>query len=75
MEDFIVEIFTQSCSKKGEGAFTGNIVQDAGLRPVGVRAYAPEGMGTINTAAIIVPKQSKELAHILVTVDVSKQVQ
>ena len=62
MEDLIVEIFTQSCSKNGEGAFTGDIVQDA-------------GMGTIDTAAIIVPKQFKEPAHILVTVDVSKQVQ
>ncbi len=38
-------------------------------------AYAPEGMGTINTAPIIVTKQFKELTHILVTVDVSKQVQ
>jgi hypothetical protein len=62
MEDFIVEIVSQSCSKNGEGGFTGNIVQDA-------------GMGTINTAAIIVTKQFKELSHILVTVDVSKQVQ
>ena len=62
VEDFIVEIFTQSCSKNREGAFTGDIVYDA-------------GMGTINTAAIIVTKQFKELAHILVTVDVSKQVQ
>ena len=58
----MVEIFTQSCSKNGEGGFTGDIVQDA-------------GMGTINTAAIIVPKQFKKLAHILVTVDVAKQVQ
>jgi hypothetical protein len=40
-----------------------------------VLAYAPEGMGTINTAPIIVTKQFKELAHILVTIDVSKQVQ
>ena len=71
----MIEIFTQSCSKNGEGAFTGNIVKDAGLRPVGVLAYAPEGMGTIDTAPIIVTKQFKELAHILVTVDVSKQVQ
>ena len=62
MEDFIVEIFAQSCSKNGEGGFTGDIVQDA-------------GMGTIDTAAIIVTKQFKELAHILVTVDVPKQVQ
>ena len=62
VEDFIVEIFTQSCSKNREGAFTGDIVQDAGV-------------GAINTAAIIVTKQFKELAHILVTVDVSKQVQ
>ena len=62
MEDLIVEIFAQSCSKNGEGGFTGDIVQDA-------------GMGTINPAAIIVTKQFKELAHILVTVDVSKQVQ
>ena len=58
----MVEIFAQSCPKNGEGAFTGNIVQDA-------------GMGTIETAAIIVTKQLKEFAHILVTVDVSKQVQ
>ena len=62
MEDLIVEIFAQPCSKNGEGGFTGDIVQDA-------------GMGTISTAAIIVTKQFKELAHILVTVDVSKQVQ
>ena len=58
----MIEIFTQSCSKNGEGSFTGDIVQDA-------------GMATISTAAIIVTKQFKELAHILVTVDVSKQVQ
>ena len=58
----MVEIFTQPCSKNGEGAFTGNIVKDA-------------GMSTINTAPIIVTNQFKELAHILVTVDVSKQVQ
>jgi hypothetical protein len=62
MEDFIVEIFAQSCSKNGESGFTGDIVQDA-------------GMGAIKTAAIIVTKQFKEFAHILVTVDVSKQVQ
>ena len=58
----MVEIFAQSCSKNGESGFTGNIVQDA-------------GMGAIETAAIIVTKQFKEFAHILVTVDVSKQVQ
>ena len=58
----MAEIFAQSCSKNGEGGFTGNIVKDA-------------GMGTIDTAPIIVTKQFKELAHILVTVDVSKQVQ
>ena len=58
----MVEIFTQSCSKNGEGAFTGDIVQDA-------------GMGTISPAAIIVTNQFKELAHILVTVDISEQVQ
>ena len=38
-------------------------------------AYAPEGMGTINTAAVFVTEQFKELAHIFVAVDVSKQVQ
>ena len=62
MEDFIVETFAQSCSKNGEGAFTGNSVPDT-------------GMGAINTAPIFVTKQFEELAHILVTVDVSKQVQ
>ena len=58
----MVEIFAQSCSKNGEGGFTGDIVQDA-------------GMGTINSAAVFVTKQFKELAHILVTVNVAKQVQ
>ena len=71
----MVEIFSKSYSKNGEGGFTGDIVQDAGLRPVGVRAYAPEGMGAIDSAAVFVTKQFKELAHILVTVDVPKQVQ
>jgi hypothetical protein len=32
-------------------------------------------MGTIDSAPIIVTKQFKELAHILVTVDIPKQVQ
>ena len=26
MEDFIIEIFAQPCSKNGEGGFTGDIV-------------------------------------------------
>ena len=44
MENFIVEIFAQSCSKNGEGAFTGDIVQDAGLRPaVGANSGRPMG--------------------------------
>ena len=58
----MIEIFTQSCSKNGEGSFTGDIVQ-----------YA--GMATISPAAIIIAQQFEELAHIMVTVDVSKQVQ
>jgi len=62
MEDFIIEVFAQPCSKNGEGSFTGDIVQDAGV-------------GAIGPAAIIVTNQFKELAHILVTVDVAEQIQ
>ena len=57
----MVEIFAQSCSKNGEGGFTGNIAQDA-------------GMGTISPPPIIVTKQLKEFSHILMSIDISKQV-
>ena len=63
MEDMIVEIFAQPCSKNGEGAFARDIV------------FRNAGMCSIASAAVLIANQFKEFAHILMTVDVSKQVQ
>ena len=63
VEDFVVEGFTQSCSKIGESAFTGDIF------------HGDTGIGAISPTSILVPEDLKEMAHILMTVDMTKKVE
>ncbi len=51
------------------------LIGDTRLRPVGVRAYAPEGIGAICPAAILVSHNFEKLFHILMSVNILKQVE
>jgi len=69
MKDFVVEGFTQSCSEIGESGFTRDMFHGDTLRG------GPEaGIGAISPTSILVPKDTKEMAHILMTVDISEKV-
>ena len=39
------------------------------------RDYAPEGICAISSTSVFIPKDIKEMAHILMTVDIAKKVQ
>ena len=63
VEDLIVKGFTQSCPKSGESVFTRDLFcRDAGI-------------GAIGPAAILVPQDGEEMAHIMMTVDMTKKVE
>jgi len=61
MEDFIVELFTESGSKVGKSCFTGDIVGNAGVGSVMLSAAVTEDF--------------EKGAHILIAVDVSEQIE
>jgi hypothetical protein len=76
VENFIIEGIGYTDTKIGESGFTRDMFHaDTGLRPVGLRAYAPEGIGAISPTSILVPEDLKEMAHILMTVDMTKKVE
>jgi len=63
VENFIIEGFAYTDTKIGESGFTGDIF------------HGNTGIGAISPASILVPKDSKEMAHILMTVDMTKKVE
>ncbi len=63
MEDFVVEGFTEPCSKNGESSFTGDAV------------HRNPGISAISPTSILVPEDLKEMTHILMTVDMTKKVE
>jgi hypothetical protein len=63
MKDFVVEFFTQSSSENGESAFARDVV------------FRDTGMCSITTAPVLIPKQLKEFSHVLMPIDIAKQVE
>ena len=63
VENLIVEGFTQSCPKIGESGFTRDIF------------HGDTSIGAISPTSILVPEDVKEMAHILMTVDMAKEVE
>jgi hypothetical protein len=63
MEDLIVKGLTQSCPKNGESTFTWDIL------------HGNTSVGSISPTSIFVSEDTKEMAHILMTVDMTKKVE
>ena len=63
MEDFIIEDFADTDTKIGESGFTRDMF------------HGDTGIGAISPTSILVPEDIKEMAHILMTVDITKKVQ
>jgi hypothetical protein len=62
MKDFVIEFFTQSSSENGESAFTRDVV------------FRDTGICSITSAPVLIPKQLKEFSHVLMPIDIAKQV-
>jgi hypothetical protein len=62
MKDFVIEFFPQSSSENGESAFTRDVV------------FRYVCMGTIHPSPIFVTEQLKEFSHVLMCIDIAKQV-
>jgi len=63
VEDFVVERLTEPCPKGGEGSFTWDIL------------HADTGVGSISSTSIFIPEDTKEMAHILMAVNMTKKVE
>ena len=63
MENLIVKGFTKSCPEIRESTFTRDML------------HGDTSVGSISPTAIFVPENVKEMAHILMTVDVTKKVE
>ena len=63
VKDFVIECFAQAFTKDGEGAFTRDII------------FGDPGIAAISPTAIFIPDNFKKLFHVVMTVDVTKQVE
>jgi phosphoribosylamine-glycine ligase len=63
MEDFVIEFFAQADSKIGKSSFTRDIV------------HKDTGMGAISPAPVLIPNHLKKLTHVLIPVNIPKQIQ
>jgi hypothetical protein len=63
VENFIIEGFADTDTKIGESGFTRDMF------------HADTGIGAISPPSILVPEDLKEMAHILMTVDMTKKVE
>ena len=63
VEDFIIEGFAYTDTKIGESGFTRDMF------------HGDTGIGAISLTSILVPEDLKEMAHILMTVDMTKKVE
>ena len=63
VENFIIEGFAYTDTKIGESGFTRDTF------------HGDTGIGAISPTSILVPKDLKKMAHILMTVDMTKKVE
>jgi len=63
MEDLIVKGLSDSCPKIGESTFTWDIL------------HGDASVGSISPTSILVPEDTEEMAHILMTVDMTKKIE
>ncbi|MEE9168278.1 MAG: hypothetical protein V3U73_00860 [bacterium] len=63
MEDFIIEDFAYTDTEIGESGFTRDIF------------HGDTSVGSISPTTILVPEDIKEMAHILMAVDMTKKVE
>jgi hypothetical protein len=63
VENFIIEGFAYTDTEIGESGFTRDMF------------YGDTGIGAIGPTSILVPQDLKEMAHILMTVDMTKKVE
>jgi hypothetical protein len=63
MKDFIVERLTESCPENRESAFTGDMFT------------GDSSVSAIRPSSVFITQNAKEMAHILMAVDITKKVE
>lgn len=63
MEDFVIEVFAQADTKMGEGSLTGQMI------------HGDSGIAAIGSSPVFIPEQQEELRHLLIAVDIAKEIE